>query len=178
MDDNSNIYYYIVLGIIYLLSRVFGKKKKKKEPASRPVEEQEIEAPTASKEVEPSLSFEDILREVSGESKTKPEPIPPPIPYSEAEVISIPETGIEPGPAYQSDEMEEIAVDYQVPPTLGSESLPEPDLISKKKRKNVYGRMESFKIHEKHTVDYLENFYEEDGAAKAFVLSEIFNRRY
>jgi len=172
VDDNGNIAYYIVLGIIYLLSRFFGKKKKKKQPVNRPLEEQDIEAPTATKEAEPSLSFEDILRELSGDTKPKPEPET--IPYSAPDVVSLPDSEIKPAPAYQFDE---TAVD-KVPKSIGYEPLPEPNLISKKKKKNVYGRMGAFIIKEEVTVDYLEDFYTENGAAKAFVLSEIFNRKY
>ena len=47
------------------------------------------------------------------------------------------------------DEIDEIAVDYEVPKPIGYSSLPEPNLIKNKKAKNVYGRADSFKIKKK-----------------------------
>ncbi len=176
MDDNNNIVYYIVLGVIYLLSRIFGKKKKKVKPAVKPVPERTIEPPTAQKEVAETLSFEDILRELSGGAKPKPEPEPETIPYpelgGERELQQVDK------PSYQLDEIDEIAVDYEVPKAIGYEALPEPNLVSKKDHINIYERADSFKIKQKEEIDYLENLYLPDGVAKAFVMSEIFARKY
>ena len=175
MDDNGNIIYYIILGAIYLLSRVFGKKKKK--PGAIPPQKRKITPPTAKSEEAPPLSFEDILRELSGNKQPKPEtdpdsaptpaliPTPPSIPVREAAREQ----------AYSVDEIDEIAVDYEVPRAIGSETSTEAPI---KRKKLTFKRDEHFTIKEKVTIDYLDILSEQDGAAKAFVLSEIFARKY
>ena len=71
--------------------------------------------------------------------------------------------------------MDQIAVDYEVPKAFGSEYEPQPEI---KLKKLTFERDEHFIIKERRTVDYLANLTDEDGAAKAFVLSEIFARKY
>jgi hypothetical protein len=171
MDDNGNIIYYIILGAIYLLSRVFGKKKKKPEVA--PPQKRNITPPTAESEEAPPLSFEDILRELSGNKQPKPEadpdpafiPTPPSIPVREAAREQ----------AYSVDEIDEIAVDYEVPKEIGWETSTSQPI---KRKKLTFKRDEHFAIEEKITIDYLDILAEQDGAAKAFVMSEIFARKY
>ena len=173
MDDNGNIIYYIILGAIYLLSRVLGKKKKK--PGAVPAQKRKIAPPTAESEEAPPLSFEEILRELSGTKQPKPEPDPDPMPATAftPPPKSVKEAAFE--KAYSKDEIDEIAVDYEVPAAIGSETLQEPAI---KRKKLTFKRTEHFTIKEKIAVDYLEILSEEDGAARAFVMSEIFARKY
>jgi hypothetical protein len=171
MEDNGNIIYYIILGAIYLLSKVFGKKKKK--PASKPVQQRNVEAPTAEKDEPAPLSFEEILRELSGAKQPKPVSETFPLPDLDD---SLPAPAIEavPQPTYAVDEIDQIAVDYEVPDAIGTRA--ENKVIKRKKLK--FERTEHFKIKEKESVDYLSLLEEEEGAAKAFVMSEIFARKY
>jgi hypothetical protein len=173
MDDNGNIIYYIILGAIYLLSRVFGKKKKK--PGAVPTQKRKIAPPTAESEEAPSVSFEDILRELSGAKQPKPEPDPDPIP---APAFSPPTKSVREAAfekAFSRDEIDEIAVDYEVPKAIGSETNYTPPI---KRNKLAFKRTEHFRIKKKIAVDYLEILSEEDGPARAFVMSEIFARKY
>lgn len=195
MDDNGNIIYYILLGVIYLLSRVFGKKKKPatkpaRSPQRRPVRTNEedqvrepVQAPTAEKE--PALSFEEILRELSGVPQPKPKADPQPHPTPALDALE-PETGIKPAPniegkpqpSYAIDEMDQIATEFKTPKPFGSDRLPEPDLAALRRTKLSFKRDDKYSIKERRTVDYLEILNEKDGPAKAFVLGEIFNRKY
>ena len=175
MEDNGNIIYYLILGAIYLLSRVFGKKKKK--PGAVPPKRGTIAPPTAESEEPAPLSFEEILRELSGAKQPKPEsdhdPVRDPIPVP----AFAPQQPIEPvwQEKYSVDDMDEIAVDYEVPPAIGSEYKKQPKI---KRKKLTFTRTDHFKIKEKRNVNYLDSLSEQDGAAKAFVLSEIFARKY
>ena len=172
MEDNGNIIYYIILGAIYLLSRVFGKKKKK--PGAVPPQKRKISPPTAESEEAPPLSFEDILRELSGAKQPKPEPDPVPLPAAEFNPPkSVREAAFE--KAYSSDEIDEIAVDYEVPEAIGSGTNYTAPI---ERKKLTFKRDEHFVIKEKIAVDYLEILSEEDGPARAFVMSEIFARKY
>ena len=189
MDDNGNIIYYILLGVIYLLSRVFGKKKKPaQQPQRRAVRREErapVEAPTAEKE--PELSFEDILRELSGVPQPKPKADPSPARPSTPSMDALePETGYQaapmiegrPQPAYSVDGMDKIASEFIVPKAIGSERLPEPDLAALRRKDLSFKRDDKYSIKKKTTVDYLSILQEESGPAKAFVMGEIFNRKY
>ncbi len=171
MEDNGNIIYYIILGAIYLLSKVFGKKKKK--AAGKPVQKRKIEAPTVETEEPAPSSFDEILRELSGTKQPKPESeaLPPPV---LDEPAPSPAFEVEPQPANAVDEMDEIAVDYEVPEVIGTKF--ENEKIVRKDLK--FERSEHFKIKEKKQVDYLTLLAEQDGPAKAFIMSEIFARKY
>ena len=177
MEDNGNIIYYIILGAIYLLSKVFGKKKKK--PAQAPAQKRKISPPTAASDEAPPLSFEDILRELSGAKQPKPEPDPEPMPAPAPAFTSPPEPEFVVEEVWQekysNDEMDEIAVAYEVPKPIGSENSPQPKI---KRKQLTFKRESHFAIKEKVTVDYLEVLSQQDGAAKAFVMSEIFARKY
>ena len=121
------------------------------------------------------ISFEDILRELSGAKQPKPEPDPDPIPAPAftPHPKSVREAAFE--KAYSRDEIDEIAVDYEVPKAIGSETNYTPPI----ERKDLtFKRTEHFIIKEKIAVDYLEILSEEDGPARAFVMSEIFARKY
>jgi len=173
MEDNGNIIYYLILGAIYILSRVFGKKKKK--PGAVPPQKRKIAPPTAESQEEAPLSFEDILRELSGAKQPKPVPDRDPAPAHA--YTAQPEPAIMPvrEEKYSVDEIDQIAVDYEVPKAIGSEGKPQPII---KRKKLTFERDEHFAIREKESVDYLKLLSEQDGAAKAFVMSEIFARKY
>lgn len=195
MDDGGNLIYYLILGAIYLLSRMFGKKKKQpakpvRRPENRHSPEEEydaVEAPTAEKE--PALSFEEILRELSGVPQPKPQADPSPRHEAEAmpsmEALK-PEAGYKPAPliegrqqpAYAIDEMDQIATEFKVPKAFGSDRLSEPDLAASRRKDLSFKRDDKYRIKVKEDFDYLSIFREENGAAKAFVMGEIFNRRY
>lgn len=192
MDDNGNIIYYILLGVIYLLSRVFGKKKKPVKPNQRPQrrpnqqeESRPIEAPTAEKE--PELSFEEILRELSGIPQPKPQadPTPQRQPTPALDALE-PETGIKPAPpiegrqqpGYAVDDMDKIATEFKVGKPFGSDRLSEPDLAALRRKDLSFKRDDKYRIKKKREVNYIELLRQKDGPAKAFVLGEIFNKKY
>ena len=152
-------------------SRIGGKLLK---PGAVPPQKSKIAPPTAESEEAPPLSFEDILRELSGAKQPKPVPDPDPIPAPEfIPQKSLIEAAFE--KAYSRDEIDEIAVDYEVPKAIGSETNYTPPI---KRKKLSFKRDEHFTIKEKIAVDYLEILSEEDGPARAFVMSEIFARKY
>jgi len=151
MDDH-NFLYYIIIGVIYLLSRVLGKKKKP--VAKRPAEHPQGELVPERGQKGP-LSFEDILKELSGESRQSPKQESPPATIPVEQVHT-----------------ESFDTSSSIPP-----KLEEPRVITK--RRDVdFARKQAYKIKESAKIDYLDVLDQEDGPAKAFVLSEIFNRKY
>jgi len=194
MDDGGNLIYYIILGAIYLLSRLFGKKKKQPvKPARRPQqqrrpvekESEPVQAPTAEKE--PALSFEDILRELSGVPKTEPKADPTPrsspTPALDAiepsrEIKSAPMIEGAPQPTYAVDEMDEIASTFNIPKPIGSDRLDEPDLAALRRKDLQFKRDDKYRIKKKTQIDYLQMLKSPNGPATAFVMGEIFNKKY
>ena len=169
MDDNGNIWYYLVLGVIYVLSRVFGKKKKKQpKPGQDSSPQREITPPTAEKTEAPSMSFEDILKELSGATQPKPVAVTEPEPEP---IIQ---------PAYSMDDIDQIAVDYEVPDAIGSNPYYQepPKSVASTRAQDKFKRTEHYTIDTREAVDYTSIFSEDGGPAKAFVLSEIFERKY
>ncbi len=164
MDDK--FIYYLVIGAIYLVSRMLKKKKPPIPVATipddrddsdefvKPVEE--IPIPSAPN---PS-SFEELLRELSNEFEVKKEP----------------------EPVVQAKEPVMASEDFTPKPR---DLTREQKYVQKKKReaidegnRNRLIRLaeEEEEEHRPHAV--LELLNEEGGAANAVVLSEILNRRY
>ena len=115
----------------------------------------------------------------------KPAADPTPQPTPSLDALE-PDTGFNPAPAiegkpqpaYTVDEMDQIATELKVLKPIGSDRLPEPDLAALRRKDLTFKRDEKYRIKEKVKVNYLETLREEGGPAKAFVLGEIFNRKY
>lgn len=167
VDDN--ITYYLILGAIYLISRLLKKKK----PVATPSSNQQPREETRQYEPEPKAvpqaqprpqrpqqptSFEDLLKEISHEFSDRKKPEPREI------VIE------EPTPkAVVPEEKEKTREQLYVERRHREEA-------EKKKQKELIRLAEEEEEHEQHSV--LEILQEDGGAANAVVLSEILNRRY
>lgn len=167
MDDIGNLL-YIAIAVLYFLYRAFAKPKGKgKKPVRKTPQSAPASGPittTQPPKTKP-LTFEDILRELAGEEKPKePEVTYESEPYQESEVVFDYEE--------QEDEVEEELPTYrtEVQPVSGSRlASTEP------------GRLSPFKIEKRtsalHT-DIHNTLSTLEGAKKAFILKEIFDRKY
>ena len=171
--EDSNLWYYLALGIIYFISKAFGKKKPKKG-----VPQQQAD-PGSQPEPSPiEFSFEDILKELTGQKSTPKQPQQPVLETIEVEPQMASST--QPGsysnsPAYSSDEMDMIAsAPIQSTYSKGLEAAPKRE----RRQTDSFTREGSYKIEEVESVDYLELLQEENGPARAFVMSEIFTKKY
>jgi len=161
MDDK--FIYYLIVGAIYLVSRML-KKKKPPTPVAPTVqnteETWEQAAPVTQRPSAPKpSSFEDLLKEISQEFAGRKEPAP--VVAQEPEPIEIitPNQGID-----------ELTREQKYVKRKQQEATEEAD------RQRLLRLAEQEDEHESHTV--LELLQEEGGAANAVVLSEILNRRY
>lgn len=160
--------YYLVIGAIYLLSRLFGKKKNPDIPAD--VDEyQEVETPAPRPPKKSAPTFEDILKELAGDNipefttqeKTKPLT---PVPESKIEIeepIDYQETNIE---AVEDDELIDIVPHKPV-----------------ERKKPEFKRDEHFKMEEESSevVDGIHDMLSDyDGIRRAIVVKEILDRKY
>lgn len=171
--EDSNIWYYLVLGLIYFISKAFGKKKQKKRPGI-PVPSDSGNQPTEDNQL-PDLSFEDILKELTGQKRPVAKPVPAPMPEPQiVQPVVQPAASIH-TPSYSSDEMDSIA---SAPlQSTYSEGFAEAE-EKHRRASDTFKRNTKYAIKEIEGVDYAEILQEQNGAAKAFVMHEIFNRKY
>ncbi len=187
MDDK--LIYWLIFGAIYILSRALGKKdKQKRQPVRKPQyagrqnrteQAPVVEPPTPAKDAR-TMSFEDILRELSGlpAETPKPEPVKEePANYPELEEIARQEAKSTETPSWQVDEMDKIASRLEPAAPLGS-SGPVITPVDRQKIKKELERADPYAIEEEEGVDYLSLLRQPNGAARAFVMSEIFQRKF
>lgn len=175
--EDSKIWWYLILGAIYLISKFLKKKKPENQPQQADGSDDDYQQEGSTTQKAPS-SIEEILKELSqqGETRKEAEPTPPP-----PRADPIPERIPRPIETYSREarplpsEMENIEV---IKPLEEIDIVPHTELV---RDKPEYGRSESFKITEEvnETADDIyETFRDADGARKAFLYGEVFNRRY
>ncbi|WP_420583403.1 hypothetical protein [Reichenbachiella sp.] len=164
MDDS--ILYYLVLGAIYVLSKLFGKKKNQDIPAEVDQYE-ELDTPKPPKK--PAPTFEDILKELTGEQtpaftkEEKAEPLKPaPEPVLATELVDYQKKNIE---ALDEDDFIDI--------------VPHKPL---ERKKPEFQRDIHFAVEEEEEEgmagDIEEMLSDYDGVRKAMVLKEVLDRKY
>lgn len=160
MDDK--FIYYIVLGAIYLISRMLKKKKPVKPIPSRQeqVEEEKYYEPEAHEPApQKPASFEDLLKEISQEFTDRRAPEP---------AISVVEEPVE---------VIETAADLREPTREEKYVKRRHQEMEAEQRVKNLKRIEAEENeHEQHAV--LELLEEDGGAANAVILSEILNKKY
>lgn len=164
MDDS--VIYYLILGAIYVLSKLFGKKKNQDIPAE--VDEyEEVDIPRPAKK--PAPTFEDLLKELTGEEKPvftseeKDQPLKPvPEPILATELVD-----------YQKKNIEDIESDDLI------------DIVPHKpleRKKPTFERDIHFAVEEEDENDMTDSIEEMlsdyDGVRKAMVLKEVLDRKY
>lgn len=159
MDDN--IIYYLVLGAIYLVSRLLKKKKPVKpivpQPSVDSYDDYEQPIPQQSAPQKPT-SFEDLLKEISQEFTDRNEPKP------QIKAIEEPELVVEPVPKKElTREAKYVKKRHK-------------ELAEEEEQRKVKRLMEQEEEHEPHAV--LELLQEDGGAANAIILSEILTKKY
>lgn len=169
--EDSNLWYYLVLGIIYLLSKAFGKKKPKPGVPKQQGADEDSAPPPQNV---PEMTFEDVLRQLTGEKR---QPVPPP-PVMQAEISEpkMQNTHVAPSPAYSKDAMDSIASSPLTPTSVIDGGYD--DEFRRERMKQDFTRNINYAIEEQEPVDYTEILTEDNGPAKAFVAQEIFARKF
>lgn len=179
MDEK--VIFYIILGIVYFL---FNRLKKKPAQDS---EYEEGDMRESSSERPKPVSFEDLLREITeGKQQTKPfqKPLFEP---------SVPEGGLKQSPAYvdYDDEIEDELEVFekqqleqqrvsQVYEQAKNEAFLRPSLEETLKFKDIDTKAGRFKVFDKKVKssnNFLKDLKTQDGFKRAFITSEILNRR-
>lgn len=177
--DDFKIIIWIIIGVIYLLSR--GKKKEAPPPPrrSRPVEDAE---PDESSRPVPK-SFEELLREIEGmkqprRPEPKPEPEPELVDYDEQ--VGNEERDLEDvTPSYKRNDQEA----YKIYEEAKSQAFNRKSLEETVKLEDTIVRFTTFKGYEKEprksvVHDYLKELRDPQGFKKAFIMSEILRPKY
>jgi hypothetical protein len=178
--DNPEILFYIVAALIYFFTK--GKKKTKSIPQPR----EEREGDGAPAEVppqtpEPVISFEDLLKEMTGQS-SKPKSVPPPEPVYEPE----PEPEL-----VVVEEPKVIKRDYGMKLKILKSSFEKEEIKKKQEQSTSYvegddeeesasNRFDSYKIEEKRSMaaEIKEMLTDPEDVRKAIILQEVLGKRF
>ncbi len=164
--DNIGDVVYILVFIIWFLYRVFGKKgKKPSKPGTPP--NTSPGAPDLGRErrttesTPPPVTFEDILRELTGAPVSTPKPEPKAEDIPESFTI---EYDIEPEP---ETSFEVLEPEISIPPAPGPALNERFKEFEVKKSRSSKAARAAFKM-----------LKTKQGARQAFIMKEIFDRKY
>ncbi len=186
--DNLQFWLYVIIGLIYFISRM------RKKPQGTDVLSDQPELPSEPQpgKTERQPTFEELLREIM-EGKSQPEPEP--------------EVEQESEPVYQKpvfknydeeakeevrsrETLEDVNYDYQRRDSIYSEyegakreAFLRPSLeetMSLDETDMSYGKFKAFEIKQNRTVvgDYIADLKDPESLKKAFVMSEILKRKF
>lgn len=174
--DDSNIYYYVVLGVIYLISRALKKKKPKPTPAESSYDDTESAESIPSRQP----SFEELFKQITGAEYV-----------NQKELESAPSAKKESVREWEEDARKNDWAEYEKPavpviekpkPVIASTPVYESYETKPIERKDIqYVRSESFEFQEDESdlrEEVLEIFEDEDELRRAFVFKEIFDKKY
>lgn len=178
--DNIQFWLYLIVGAIYLISRM-KKKSQPEEPQDMPTYEPEkpvrrFEQPVAKPApTAKALTFEELLREITeGKAESRP-----------TEVVDYDDNLKE-----EEEDLEEADYDYRKKDTIyqvyddakmqafNRASLE--DTMKLEDTDVTYGRFKGFELEEKEDLlaKYLSDLKDPEGFKKAVVMGEILNRRF
>jgi len=186
--DNLQFWIYIIIAVIYTISRAM--KKGKQSQGQGRTEQRDIETSDGDGMGEKPISFEDLLREITEAKKPKPKQIT----YTKPE-----RPVIKPKPAYvdydddlkdEAEDLEDVNYDYRnedkvydIYEKAKQEAFLKPSLeesLVGQKKDVDYGRFKEFSIKKRSTIldEYVAELKKPSGFKKAVVMSEILNRRF
>ena len=192
--ENPEYLFYIVFGLIYILTRGIRKRKKNVPPPKsghKPVDQG-----NGHPAEKPQLSFEELLKELTGRTtKTQPEPVKEadlePEPEPEPELKPKPKPKPVPEPEYKTKSLvsetkplpsfddEKIRKIYERP-TTDKKRKTVSEIAAEQKETNSF-RFKAFELKEfdnKFAAELKKMLQNPEDAKKAIVLAEIINRKY
>jgi len=174
---------YVIVGIIYLISRV--RKKRQAEPVNTPEPklERRFQQPEPQPVPQKGLTFEELLREITeAKAPVKPEPVLQP----KSEYVDYDDDLEE-----EEQDLEDVSGDYRKKDRAFYDTYEEakrqafnrPSLEETVKLQDTdmkFGKFKEFaqEVESNPLNDYLKELKDPDGFKKAFVLSEVLQRRY
>jgi len=164
---------WVVLGIIYIISR--ARKKSTPDSAPRPVEDYSEEKP---------VTFEELLKEIQGAKtpKTQPQPV--------IEPVSSYQTDYDENLKEEEEPLEKVDYSYRNQDSIyetyekaKQEAFNRPSMEETLKLENTIVRFGQFKGYEQQmrpslAREYSKDLQDRNNFRKAFILSEILNKRF
>lgn len=186
--DNFQFWFYIIVAVIYVISRVL--KKKDQAPGNLPDNDRPFTSSenTGSGKGERPLTFEELLKEITESKKEipgKPYQQPSAIPKRQAEYVDYDDDLGE-----EAQDLEDVDYDhkkkdnvYEVYENAKKQAFLQPSLEETLKVLDTdmkYGRFKEFESERQQSVlnDYLKEFRDPEGLKKAVVMSEILKRKF
>jgi len=173
--DNPEILFYIAAALIYFFTRG-RKKKRRKIPPSQTSQAPQDKTATDAPSTKPTLSFEELLKEITGQT-AKQTPAEPPVVAEEPTLTPTPTPTPKPAPKSSFDD-ERSAETYR---RAAKKAKQETRSKVVKKPKGVSGRDDAYKITDDRNVlaeELREMLKDPDDVRKAVVVSEILKRKY
>ena len=177
--DEVKIIIWIVIGLVYLFSRR-KKKPVPSDPSRTPESDHDVDTPAPQ-----PVSFEELLREIQGMKKpaAPPKPIPEvanekkawePYPYKVEERKQLEDAN------YDYRDNDKI---YEIYDNATKQAFNRPSLEETVKLKDTIVRFNQFKEYETNTnlslvEEYVKELKDPKGFKKAFIMSEILQRRF
>jgi hypothetical protein len=191
--DNFQFWLYVIIGLIYLISRMRKKPQGGGEadvPAGNTDARQERSERRQTRQPERQPTFEELLREiVEGKSEPEAEPERRPDPVHQRPVYKNYDDEIE-EEVDSREVIEDVNYDYRKQDSIyaqyeGSkrEAFARPSLEETMNLDTTdmsYGKFKAFDIHEKRNIggEYLADLNDPEFLKKAFVMSEILKRKF
>jgi hypothetical protein len=175
------IWFYLIIGAIWLIARIL--KKPAQQPTSTNTGQGKSSTPYQSNSERPKqLTFEELLREIT-EAKETQKPVyqqPSRQPqYVEADVVE------------ENRSLEKVDYDYRkkdkeyydVYENAKRQAFERPSLeetMNVRDTQMAFGKFREFEQEQKRNllVEYTKDFQDPEGIRKAFVMSEILNRKF
>ncbi|MBS1949397.1 MAG: hypothetical protein JST37_00185 [Bacteroidetes bacterium] len=168
MMDDLRIIFWVIVAVIYIVSKLKGKKP---EHPSAPKEQ----AP----EPEKGMTFEELLREIQGSKSPAPPIRPAPVINYEEEEESVDEKPLEQAD-YTYRNQDKIYETYE---KAKQDAFLRPSMEETLKLENTivrYGQFKNYLIEEHHglAAQYAQDLRDPANFKKALILGEILNRRF
>lgn len=181
--DNFKLWLYVIIGIVYLLSRLLKKRpdesKSQPMPPPKPAPRATPQAPASTPQK--SLTFEELLQEIATQKQQKPAPSQPrPVAkYTPQQRVDD-----------EAEDLEDVNYDYRQHDKVYEtyeeakrQAFNRPSLEETMRVEDTVVKFGKFKAFEQATerdlmAEYLKEFQDPEGFRKAFVMSEILQRKF
>lgn len=175
MMDNIQTWIYIALGLVYFISRL---RKKPEEQAPQPRRQQDAEGGSNSPK---PLTFEELLKEITEAKEPYSSPAVPNRPVQEF-VDYDDEAEEEKAPARPDYDFrkQETYKTFEENRFAAFNRLSYEDTMKVEDTDVSFGKFKAFEEDTKPTIasEIMQEFSDPERVKKAFIMSEIFNRKY
>jgi hypothetical protein len=173
---------YVIIGVIYFLSRVLKKQEPQPSKENRTPPPSNVNDRTRPTEVPKQLTFEELLKQIT-EAKEAPKPVSVPEP-SEV-VVDYDDELVD-----EAQDLEDVEYDYRKRDKLYEEyeegkraAFNRASLEETLRVQDTEVKFEKFKVFQQEKQrnlleEYTRDFHDPEGLKKAFVMSEILNRKF